>query len=52
MAAPPLLLERSEGAQIAVAVGGALILGIVCGILLGVNEAASSSARRSSPRAP
>ena len=40
MAAPPLLLERSPGAQIAVAVGGALILGIVCGILLGVNETA------------
>jgi hypothetical protein len=40
MAAPPLLLERSEGAQIAVAVGGALILGIICGVLLGVSEVA------------
>ena len=36
--APPLLLERPVGAQIALAVGGALVLGIVCGVLAMVNE--------------
>jgi hypothetical protein len=40
MAAPPLLLERPPAAQIGLAVGGALVLGIVCGVLAGVNEAA------------
>jgi hypothetical protein len=38
--APPLLLERSPGAQIGLAVGGAAVLGIVCGLLLGWNETA------------
>src|SRR3954447_14600791 len=36
--APPLLLERRVGAQIALAVGGALVLGIICGVLAMVNE--------------
>ena len=36
--APPLLLERPVGAQIALAVGGALVLGIVCGILAMTTE--------------
>ena len=40
MAAPPLLLERPPGAQIALGVGGPLVLGIVCGLLLGWNETA------------
>jgi len=31
--APPLLLERPLGAQIAIAVGGPLVLGIICGLL-------------------
>jgi hypothetical protein len=38
--APPLLLERPVGAQIALAVGGALVLGIICGVLAMVNETA------------
>ena len=36
--APPLLLERPVGAQIGIAVGGALVLGIICGILAMVTE--------------
>jgi hypothetical protein len=40
MAAPPLLLDRPPVAQVALAVGGALVLGIICGVLAGVNEAA------------
>src|SRR4051795_9985192 len=36
--APPLLLERPVGAQIALAVGGALVLGVICGVLAMVNE--------------
>ena len=38
MGAPPLLLERPLAAQIAIAVGGPLILGIFCGLLAGWNE--------------
>jgi hypothetical protein len=38
--APPLLLERPPAAQIGLVVGGALVLGIICGVLAGVNEAA------------
>jgi hypothetical protein len=40
MAAPPLLLDRAPGVQVALAVGGAAILGIICGLLLGWSEAA------------
>ena len=40
MEAPPLLLDRSPPAQIALGVGGPLILGIICGLLLGWNETA------------
>src|SRR3954462_5781450 len=38
--APPLLLERPVGAQIALAVGGALVLRVICGVLAMVNETA------------
>src|SRR3954447_9723590 len=38
--APPLLLERPVGAQIGLAVGGALVLGVICGILAMLNEPA------------
>jgi len=38
--APPHLLEREPGAQIAIAVGGAAIFGAIGGVLLGVNETA------------
>src|SRR3954471_11153710 len=38
MGAPPLLLERPLAAQIAIAVGGPLILGILCGLLAGWSE--------------
>ena len=38
--AQPHLLERPVGAQIGIAVGGALFLGIVCGILAMINEPA------------
>src|SRR4051812_25452652 len=37
MEAPPYLLEREPGAQIVVAVGGPLVAGIICGIVLGLN---------------
>jgi hypothetical protein len=40
MGAPPLLLERPVAAQIALAVGGPVILGIICGLLAGWNETA------------
>jgi hypothetical protein len=40
MEAPPLLLERPPGQQIAVAVGGPVIAGVICGIVLGINETA------------
>jgi peptidoglycan/LPS O-acetylase OafA/YrhL len=40
MEAPPLLLERQPGAQIGLAVGGPVVLGALCGWLLGVNETA------------
>ena len=40
MEAPPLLLERPPGAQIVVAVGGPVIAGIICGIVLGINGTA------------
>jgi hypothetical protein len=40
MAAPPLLLDRPPAAQIALGVGGPLVLGAVCGLLLGWNEIA------------
>ena len=38
--APPLLLERPAGQQIAVAVGGPVVAGIICGIVLGINGTA------------
>ena len=38
--APPLLLERPPAQQILVAVGGPVIAGIICGIVLGVNGTA------------
>ena len=38
--APPLLLERPPGQQILVAVGGPLIAGIICGVILGINGTA------------
>src|SRR3954447_20091573 len=38
--AQPHLLERSPGAQVGIAVGGAAGLGINCGLLLGWNETA------------
>src|SRR3954453_1578929 len=37
MEAPPYLLDREPGAQIAVAVGGPVIAGIISGIVLGIN---------------
>jgi hypothetical protein len=40
MEAPPLLLERPPGAQIVVAVGGPVIAGIICGIVLGIDKTA------------
>ena len=40
MEAPPLLLERPAGQQLLVAVGGPLIAGIICGIILGINGTA------------
>jgi Na+(H+)/acetate symporter ActP len=40
MEAPPLLLERPPAAQIVVAVGGPVIAGIVCGIVLGIDGTA------------
>jgi hypothetical protein len=40
VAAPPLLLERSPGAQIALAVGVPAALGAIAGVLVGVNEVA------------
>jgi len=40
MAAPPLLLERPPAQQILVAVGGPVIAGIICGIVLGINGTA------------
>jgi hypothetical protein len=40
MEAPPLLLDRAPGAQIGLAVGGPVVLGALCGWLLGVNETA------------
>src|SRR3954468_14383056 len=38
--APPLLLERPPAQQIAVAVGGPVVAGIICGIVLGINGTA------------
>ena len=38
MEAPPLLLERQPPAQIGLAVGGPLVLGALCGWLLGATE--------------
>ena len=38
--APPLLLERPPGQQLLVAIGGPLIAGIICGIILGINGTA------------
>jgi hypothetical protein len=40
MEAPPLLLDRPPGAQLVVAVGGPVIAGIICGIVLGINGTA------------
>jgi Na+(H+)/acetate symporter ActP len=40
MEAPPLLLERPPGQQIAVAVGGPVVAGIICGLVLGINGTA------------
>ena len=40
MEAPPHLLERPPGMQIALAVGGPVVLGAICGILVGVSEVA------------
>jgi peptidoglycan/LPS O-acetylase OafA/YrhL len=40
MAAPPLLLDRPPAQQIAVAVGGPVVAGIICGIILGINGTA------------
>ena len=40
MEAPPLLLERPPAQQIAVAVGGPVVAGIICGIVLGINGTA------------
>jgi hypothetical protein len=40
MEAPPLLLDRAPGAQIGLAVGGPVVLGALCGWLVGVNETA------------
>src|SRR4051812_22305790 len=40
MEAPPLLLERPPAQQILVAVGGPVIAGIICGIVLGIDETA------------
>ena len=38
MEAPPLLLERQPPAQIGLAVGGPIVLGAICGWLLGATE--------------
>jgi hypothetical protein len=40
MEAPPLLFDRAPGAQIVVAVGGPVIAGIICGIVLGIDKTA------------
>jgi hypothetical protein len=40
MEAPPLLLDRQPAAQIGLGVGGPIVLGALCGWLLGVNETA------------
>ena len=40
MEAPPHLLERPPGMQIALAIGGPVVLGAICGILVGVSEVA------------
>jgi hypothetical protein len=40
MEAPPYLLDREPGAQIAVAVGGPVVAGIICGLILGWNGTA------------
>jgi hypothetical protein len=40
MAAPTLLLDRPPAQQIAVAVGGPVVAGIICGIVLGINGTA------------
>jgi hypothetical protein len=40
MAAPPLLLDRPPAQQIAVAIGGPVVAGIICGIVLGINGTA------------
>src|SRR3954467_3457459 len=40
MEAPPLLLERPPAQQIAVAVGGPVVAGIICGLVLGINGTA------------
>jgi hypothetical protein len=38
--APPLLLERPPGQQLLVAIGGPVVAGIICGIVLGIDETA------------
>jgi len=38
--APPLLLERPANQQLLVAIGGPIIAGIICGIVLGINGTA------------
>jgi|SRR5947209_7992557 len=38
--APPLLLERPANQQLLVAIGGPVIAGIICGIVLGINGTA------------
>src|SRR3954468_17423632 len=40
MEAPPYLLDREPGAQIAVAVGGPVVAGVIAGIVLGINGTA------------
>jgi len=37
MEAPPLLLERPPAAQLAVAIGGPVIAGVICGVVLGIS---------------
>src|SRR3954466_3107533 len=44
MEAPPYLLDREPGAQIAVAGGGPVVAGIICGLILGWNGTAYTNA--------
>lgn len=40
MAPPPLLADRPRPVQAALAIGGPVLLGVICGLLLGWNETA------------